>query len=115
MSLPQKQKVLESNMDRRYVYLLKALDTYKIGVTKNVEQRIKQLQTGNDTQIILVDKFLSEFPFKLESVLHRKYDINNVNGEWYYLSNEDVKNFQNDCLLIENNFKCLKEFDNPYM
>ena len=101
-------------MDKRYVYILKTSDdVYKIGVAKDVESRVRQLQTGSVEEITLVNKFLSEFPFKIESTLHRKYNRNRINGEWYYLTEENLNSFINDCEKIEKNFKCLVEAKNP--
>lgn len=103
-------------MNKRYVYLLKTPENiYKIGVAKDVDKRIKSLQTGCSDKIELVDKFLSNYPFKIESTLHRKYYDLKVNGEWYYLTNENVSNFQKDCKLMEGNFKCLDDMENPYI
>ena len=46
-------------MDKRYVYILKTSDdVYKIGVAKDVESRVRQLQTGSVEEITLVNKFL---------------------------------------------------------
>lgn len=103
-------------MDKRYVYILKTSDdVYKIGVAKDVESRVRQLQTGSVEEITLVNKFLSEFPFKIESTLHRKYNRNRINGEWYYLTEENLNSFINDCEKIEKNFKCLVEAKNPFI
>lgn len=103
-------------MNKRYVYLLKTPENiYKIGVAKNIEKRIKQLQTGSADEIILVDKFLSEYPFKIESNLHRKYGTLKINGEWFYLNVENINNFQKDCSIMERNFKCLEKYENPYI
>lgn len=103
-------------MDKRYVYILKTSDdVYKIGVAKDVESRVRQLQTGSVEEITLVNKFLSEFPFKIESTLHRKYNSNRINGEWYYLTKENLNSFINDCEKMEKNFKCLVEAKNPFI
>ena len=103
-------------MDKRYVYILKTSDdVYKIGVAKDVESRVRQLQTGSVEEITLVNKFLSEFPFKIESTLHRKYNSNRINGEWYYLTEENLNSFINDCEKMEKNFKCLVEAKNPFI
>jgi len=103
-------------MDKRYVYILKTSDdVYKIGVAKDVESRVRQLQTGSVEEITLVNKFLSEFPFKIESTLHRKYNRNRINGEWYYLTEENLNSFINDCEKMEKNFKCLVEAKNPFI
>lgn len=99
----------------RFVYLLKNSENiYKIGVSKDVDKRIKQLQTGYSDDIVLVDKFLSEYPFKIETYLHHRYQVENVKGEWFYLTNEDVNNFKQHCLQLEKNFKCLDECGNPF-
>lgn len=100
----------------RYVYLLKLVgeDTYKIGVSSDVNKRIKQLQTGNSNEIILVSKFKSEFPFKVESSLHRMYGYLNVNGEWYSLDDKQVESFQKNCEMFEKNFKTLSDYENPF-
>lgn len=97
-----------------YVYLLKCCDTYKIGVGKNVEKRIKQLQTGNADIIYEVNKFPSNYPYKIEKVLHKRYNINNVEGEWFYLTNEQIESFMEDCKILEENFKMLEKSENPY-
>lgn len=103
-------------MDKRYVYILKTSDdVYKIGVAKDVESRVRQLQTGSVEEITLVNKFLSEFPFKIESTLHRKYNRNRINGEWYYLTEENLNSFINDCEKMEKNFKCLVDAKNPFI
>lgn len=100
----------------KYVYILKTSDNiYKIGVTKDVDKRIKQLQTGSTEKITLVDKFLSEYPFKLESYFHYKYKDNKVNGEWFYLSEENLNDFQKDCSSFEHNYKCLTKSGNPFI
>lgn len=103
-------------MYKRYVYLLGTDDNrYKIGVSVDVERRIKQLQTGCSDKIFLVDKFLSKFPFKLESALHRKYESSKINGEWYLLSNDMITDFQKDCSIMEKNYNCMSEYENPFI
>lgn len=103
-------------MKKRYVYLVKSENgLYKIGVSNNVERRIKQLQTGSPDKIIMIDKFLSDYPFKVESTLHRINNIDNISGEWYSLDENTVNNFHNECETIESNFKCMDEHQNPFL
>ena len=42
------------------IYLIKNSedDTYKIGVAKNPQNRIKQLQTGNSAELLLIETFI---------------------------------------------------------
>ena len=71
-----------------FVYLIGNRDNdgaYKIGSTrgKNVEKRIRQLQTGNDGELYLLKSFKTEHPFKIEKMMHRKHSLKRVNGEWF--------------------------------
>ena len=98
-----------------YVYLIcdNANELYKIGVTKsNIEKRIKKLQTGNATELFLVNYHESNYPYRIESMLHNRFKSQNVLNEWFELSKDDVTNFKNICLQIENMIKSLK--DNPF-
>lgn len=64
---------------------------YKIGHTKNsVSSRIRGLQTGNSDKIIEVYTFESDFATKIEHSLHNLYSINNVNGEWFEFSQDQL-------------------------
>ena len=102
--------------DKSYVYLLKVSSDgiYKIGVSKDVKKRVKQLQTGNPEPIEIVKTFLSQYPFKIESVLHRRYRLNHVYGECYYLDKKDIDNFEENCSICETNFTIMDERNNPY-
>lgn len=100
-----------------WVYLLKedSDDSLcKIGVTKcdKVEDRIKKLQTGNGNKIRLVSSFLSSKPFKLEKMMHRKYQFNREEGEWFLMTKEQIDNFLEDCKSLQKIIDDLK--DNPF-
>jgi len=45
------------------VYLIQSLENsyYKIGVSKDPKKRIKQLQTGNSSELKLVESYPSDF------------------------------------------------------
>lgn len=100
---------------KSFVYLLKVSEgIYKIGVSKNVNKRVKQLQTGNPDIIEVVDTFPSQYPYKIENVLHRRYKYKNIHGECFKLSEKDINNFKQECLTCETNFKCLEDMENYY-
>lgn len=103
----------------KYIYLfnINGTDIYKIGFTKsNPKKRLKELQTGNPFRILLIDSFQSDIAPQIESVLHRlkfykKYtpeDGNTLLGEWFNLTNDDVRDFQAECVKIEKNLKLLE-------
>lgn len=94
-----------------YVYLLKDNDVYKIGVTRNNNsKRIMQLQTGNSNKIELVDMYETEYPFRLETMLHNHYKNQLVRGEWYNIY--DVDEYKRIVELFNKNIIALK--DNPF-
>lgn len=97
------------------VYLIcdPSTELYKIGVTRGpVEKRIKQLQTGNGTEVHLVHKHVTEYPYRVESILHSRFSYLRAEGEWFHLSPDDVSAFPSICETIEKNIEILS--DNPF-
>lgn len=70
--------------DSRWVYVVSSEaepKIVKIGVASNVERRIKSLQTGAATRIVLRWSVRGGLP--LESHLHEKFRRLRLNGEWF--------------------------------
>ena len=99
-----------------YVYLILKENSnhYKIGVSNNPNTRLNQLQTANSTPLLLVDKFKTNFSFKLEKYVHRNYAEKQTIGEWFVLDEEDVKNFKVLCEKQEKNLELIKS-NNSYV
>lgn len=97
-----------------YVYLIEDQDNkrYKIGVTRNLEKRLRNLQTGNSNKIKLIESFLTEYPFRLETMLHNKFKQFHHYNEWYELDEANINNFLNLCDQCNNIIIALK--DNPF-
>lgn len=100
-----------------YVYLIGEIDNkgrYKIGSTnaKDVNKRLKQLQTGNSSELFIKESYETEHPFKLEKMLHNHFKSSNLIGEWFELSESDTKAFRGVCEEKEKIISCLK--DNPF-
>jgi hypothetical protein len=97
-----------------HVYLIEDIDNsrYKIGVAKDLKKRLRNLQTGNSNQIKLIDSFETEYPFRLEKMLHNRFDEFHYYNEWYDLNEESVQNFSNLCNELNNIIISLK--DNYY-
>lgn len=94
------------------IYILQEEGTsnYKIGHTKNsVKSRIKGLQTGNPNKIIEYYSFESEFAIKIEHSLHFSYSIYNKTGEWFKLSESQLKNIKESISKMDSNLTYLKE------
>jgi hypothetical protein len=80
------------------VYLLHCGGRYKIGYTrKSIEQRIKQMKTGNSLDFNLISYFESKWGTKIESHLHRKYKNKKVSGEWFELDENEILTFDLEC------------------
>ena len=76
---------------------------YKIGFTrKPIDQRVKQLKTGNHEELIVEKLFNSKWGTKIEAVLHRNYKHLKISGEWFELNQTQVDKFIDDCKNLEN-------------
>ena len=85
-----------------YVYLIGETENpgkYKIGSTraKKVDNRLKQLQTGNSSELYIKESFETDYPFKLEKMLHNHFKSSNLIGEWFELSENDTEAFKGIC------------------
>lgn len=105
-----------------YVLFIHELNICKIGISNNVEKRIKQLQTGCPYQISLVKKIKSSQPSKVEKVLHRIFSSNKIDhaeynlvGEWFSIETERLLEIDVMCENIEKDIGFLKEKGNPFV
>jgi hypothetical protein len=103
-----------------YIYLLVEWgsnpERFKIGITKdNVDARIKQLQTGSSSELVLLRQYESDNYRKIEKWLHRKYKSYSTDGgkEWFQLPDDDALNFIKECQKIDEAVQILKE-NNPF-
>ena len=68
-----------------YVYAIRNTTTgnIKLGISRNPQQRLKQLQTGNDCALELVACRKAENRFQDETALHHKHEAAHIRGEWF--------------------------------
>lgn len=101
-----------------YVYLIQSgkgkNKPVKIGIARNVERRISELQIGNPETLQLIAKILcnsKSHAHSLEYKLHKYFWRSHINGEWFngrYVNlknalsrmniDRDVKKTTNDCV-----------------
>jgi len=84
-----------------YVYLIEALNYYKIGKSKTVVSRIKHLSTIMPIETTLIHSFHSLDYSKAEKFLHNKYQHLHHKGEWFSLTDqevEEIKSIQDDTI-----------------
>ncbi len=68
-----------------YVYAIRNATTgnVKLGISRNPQQRLKQLQTGNDCKLELVAYSKAENRFQDEAALHNRHSDAHIRGEWF--------------------------------
>lgn len=100
-----------------FVYLIGNRDIdgeFKIGSTKgkNAENRLKQLQTGNNGELYVYKQYETNHPFEIEGMMHRKHFLKRGNGEWFLLNDEEIASFNDDCEECEKIIESLS--NNPF-
>lgn len=107
---------MKKNKEKGYVYLIGNWDTpniYKIGMTRgSVKKRIKELQTGNPSEMYTVKYHETKYPFFLERQLHFRLREGHITGEWFELKPIEVASFEIICQNIEKMIEEMK--DNPF-
>jgi len=88
---------------------------YKIGVSKHPQKRLLEHQTGNSSELKLIETFETELAFQIEGVLHRRYSHLKKNGEWYNFSIKDQQSFLKECKQIEENLGILNKNLNVFI
>jgi hypothetical protein len=86
----EKRKAKKRIPKAGFVYVLQADSYYKIGLSTNVEKRVKQLSTLPPFDVALIHKIETEDMHQLESELHERFAEKRANGEWFELSEEDL-------------------------
>lgn len=85
-----------------YVYIITNSNGFvKVGVSKNPEKRVKQLQTGNGEKLELI--FTEEFActrkhlLQVEKKIHKNLSTmcSKKTGEWFQISPEQLQSVKN--------------------
>lgn len=96
-----------------FVYLLCDGEKFKIGMTKNkITKRILELQTGNPNEIWVRNYYETDYPAKIEKMMHVRHASSNVKNEWFDMTVDEVINFKNECKHCEDLIKPL--LNNPF-
>lgn len=97
-----------------FVYLLCDGEKFKIGMTKHkdIYKRIKELQTGNPNEIWLAAYHKTNYPYKIEKLMHMRHHRDKILNEWYDLDAHSVAHFNDECKICEGIVDVLK--DNPF-
>jgi len=82
---------------------------FKIGFTdRDIQVRIKELQTGSHSEIRVVHEYESDNARQIETTLHRIHSSNRIRLEWFDLTDDQVFEFTIKCRQIDYNINYLK-------
>lgn len=73
---------------------------YKIGLAKDVKNRIKQHQTSSPFKIYIAICYYVEDMREEEKVLHTQFEESRILGEWFKLNEEDLMKIKERSLRI---------------
>jgi predicted GIY-YIG superfamily endonuclease len=76
-----------------YVYVIRSTNYYfKVGVARNPERRLSELQTGNPEPLNIEALILcpsEKSAYGLESLLHKKFSRRKVRSEWFFFGRKE--------------------------
>lgn len=101
----------------KYIYLIQSLENsyYKIGVSKHPQVRLKQHQTGNPSATKLIEVYETNYAYRIEKALHRRFSHVRKEGEWFDLSISIEVSFKSDCQKIQDNIIFLEKKGNVFI
>lgn len=76
------------------LYLIRAGNFVKIGVSKNIKSRLKTLQTSNPVELKLLAYTIGndEYDYIIESEIHEEFEDHRAKGEWFTLTKDQLIN-----------------------
>ncbi len=92
--------------DYNILYLIQNINNgiIKIGVTNNIEKRIKLFQNICGMKLKLLKTYIIQNSFRVEKILHFKYKNKRTYGEWFKLNSDDLLDIDNIIKNIDNDF-----------
>lgn len=73
------------------IYIMECGGYYKIGVSKNVKRRQKELDRRPFKVNIIYESKIVEDCYSVEEMLHNRFSQKRINGEWFNLNNNDIE------------------------
>lgn len=79
-----------------WTYIIKTNRRFKIGISKRLLGRLKDIRARNPDIVELVAA--AKFKEDKEAELHQRYNEKQLNGEWFSLTEDDVKDLRYEFL-----------------
>jgi hypothetical protein len=90
---PLQNVVTNASTENGFVYLLIFGQEYKIGCSNNVERRFRELKTQMPYDGKIIHSIATGDPEGIEAYWHKYFKEKRLKGEWFKLSETDVKYF----------------------
>lgn len=84
----------ESPPDTGFVYLLRSGRYYKIGLTLDMDERVRRLKIQLPDPVSEVHRIATDDPRGIERYWHERFKDRRKNGEWFELTPTDVAAFR---------------------
>lgn len=78
----------------RQVYFLECGGKYKVGVTKELDRRIRELDCRPFKVTLLAHSRMMEEAFEVEQEIHEFLENKKIEGEWYNLNLDEVESIK---------------------
>lgn len=78
-----------------YIYFLECGGKYKIGFSKDVNRRIKELDNRPFKVNLIAKSKYGSNAYNIEKELHKLLESKRIDGEWYSLEDKDIKKYKN--------------------
>lgn len=85
--------IREQSYNKEGIYILNATNTnrYKIGITKDFNKRLSNLQTGSPFMFEIEAFYSTNKSRMIERLMHALLKNKNVGGEWFELTEEELR------------------------
>jgi hypothetical protein len=85
-----------ANKTNPSLYLITDGELTKIGISNNLQSRLKSLQAGNGRELLVLFSVELENAFEIEQKLHKKFREKRLVGEWFSLTLSDIAIIKNE-------------------
>lgn len=92
----QKENKKEKNRIIAQIYIIECNGRYKVGMSKNIENRLKQLDNRPFPCNIIFKSSDTKYAYEIEQEIHFRLTKRRIKGEWYDMPQEIVEKVKNE-------------------
>ena len=80
-----------------YIFCIPNMGLYKLGVSQNVDRRIRDITNAMPFDVILLYRKSINNAYVFEEYIHNMYKDNFIQNEWFQLVEYDITNIMREC------------------